>query len=72
MGTELELVGLKIPVRNQMEVAVVEVVISKILLPDKRTIIKVVVNDKEDEVEDEVENDSSEPATIVRKLFTEL
>jgi hypothetical protein len=63
MGIESELVGSKIPARNQMEVAVKEVVNSKILLPDEGAIIKEVVEDKEEAVED----DSAEPATIVRK-----
>jgi hypothetical protein len=64
MDIESELVGSKIPARNQMVVAVVEVVNSKILLPDEGAMIKEVTADKEDVVVE----DSAEHATIVRKL----
>jgi gag-polypeptide of LTR copia-type len=65
LAIKLELVGSKIQARNQMVVAVVEVVSSKILLLDEGAIIKEVAVDKEDEVAE----DSAEPVIIVRKLI---
>jgi hypothetical protein len=64
----MELFASKIQARNQMVVAVVEVVSSKILLPDEGAIIKEVAEDKEDELAE----DSAEPVIIVRKLVTKL